>query len=106
MKKNYFLTLAFLFIFSIGHSQTTLYTNDITSTSIVGTSLNDLGYSDHNTLSWTTSSLYFFDHTVDGDCDTTTDWTEASTQNSYYGTAPAGMSSYRAGIKSASSSCS
>ena len=105
MKKNYILFILSLFIFSIGNSQTTLYSNDILSTSVYGISLNDLSYSDYNAVSWTSNTLYFFDHTVDGDCDADSDWTEASSQDTYYGTAPAGMSGYRAGIKSDLSSC-
>ena len=50
--------------------------------------------------------LYFFDHAEDADCDGDADWTEASSQHTYYGTEPAGMSGYRAAIKSDNSSCS
>ena len=107
MKKNYILSILSIFIFSITFSQTTLYSENFGSSTVYGTSLNDLSYSDHNAVSWTSNTyLYFFDHAVDADCDADADWTEASSQHTYYGTAPAGMSSYRAGIKSTTSSCS
>ena len=107
MKKHYLFTLIFSLLFSFSYSQTTLYSENFTSTKVFGTSLNDLGYSDYNGVSWTSNTyLYFFDHTEDADCDADADWTEASSQHTYYGTAPSGMSSWRAGIKSDNSSCS
>ena len=88
------------FITSFVFSQTTLFSETFDSTSISSSSLNTLGYSDHNAVSWTSETLYFHNNSTDSDCTSAADWTEASSQDTYYGTAPSGMSGYRAGIKS------
>ena len=101
-----YLFIFSLILFSSNQLFSQAFSENFSSNTINSISLNDLGYNDHNAVYWDTSAMYFFDHSVDADCTSTTDWTEASSQHVYYGTEPSGMSGWRAGIKSDSYDCS
>ena len=112
MKKTtilFFLNLFFISSFS-GFSQITLYSENFdTGNTINGTYLNDSGVTSValcNAHSITGDDLYLFnDPDIEEYCDSDEDWKVTGTAESYFGTAPDGMASNRAGILQTGSYC-
>ena len=100
-----FLFFSVVFLHSnFGYSQ--LFQENFSSTTINNTSLNTAGgTNNHNSVSWSSSGMYFFNHSTDEDCDDNYDWAEYSAHNSGFGTEPSGASGYRAGILAGNYGC-
>ena len=87
MKKNYFFLIIFILLFSLSFSQTTLLNQDFSGESL-------------GTISTSSSSYPFsINHTGHSNCDGAGEWQVVASHNGAYGTAPSGMSGYRAGVR-------